>query len=193
MISLYIHSFNTFHSEYAVEGLKAIGKSVDPKVKVVYLTRNPLDRRISNLHHALSKQAQQELPAHCEADDVECKKLFSAVANSGVTLPIGKELIRWLNTDANHVSTIKANLEEARVEYLHVQYEKLYASDGADEWMKIFRFLGVGPMEDLTMDDVRASFDLAVTHSKGRNESVSNFIEVEKTLKGTKFEYLLFE
>jgi formylmethanofuran dehydrogenase subunit E-like metal-binding protein len=191
MIPLY--SMNTFHSEYAIEGLKAIGKSVDPKVKVVYLTRNPLDRKVSNLRHDLSKQAKEDLPAHCEAGDVECNKRFSDVANSGVKLPTGKELIHWLNMDSSQDDDIKASLEEAAVDYVHVSYEKLYGSDDADEWMKIFRFLGVGPMEDLTIEDVRASFNLVSTHSKGRNLTISNFIEVETTLKGTKYEHLLFD
>ncbi len=62
--------------------------------------------------------------------------------------------------------------------------KKLFNADNADEWMNIFRFLGVGPMEDLTMDDVKASFDLASTHSKGRNETVSNFIKVENDTMG---------
>eukprot|EP00985_Skeletonema_marinoi_P029549 scaffold28199_cov110-Skeletonema_marinoi.AAC.1 len=53
-----------------IAGLKALG-SVDPKAKVIYLTRNPLDRKISNMRHELGKQAQKDLPAHCEVNDVE--------------------------------------------------------------------------------------------------------------------------
>eukprot|EP00985_Skeletonema_marinoi_P029066 scaffold26621_cov120-Skeletonema_marinoi.AAC.1 len=88
---------------------------------------------------------------------------------------------------------VGAILREAGVDYVKVSYEQLYNADNADEWMKIFRFLRVGPMEDLTVDDVRATFNLASTHSKGRNETVTNFIGVENTLKGTEFEHFLLE
>mmetsp|Transcript_20477 Transcript_20477/g.30827 ORF Transcript_20477/g.30827 Transcript_20477/m.30827 type:complete len:185 (-) Transcript_20477:124-678(-) len=183
---------NSFDSEYAIEGLKALG-SVDLKAKVVYLTRNPLDRKISNMRHELGKQAQKDLPAHCEVDDVECKKRHSAAAGVGVTLPTGKALTHWLNVTTWNDAKVGAILREAGVDYVQVSYEQLYNADNADEWMKIFRFLRVGPMEDLTVDDVRATFNLASTHSKGRNETVTNFIGVENTLKGTEFEHLLYD
>ena len=182
----------SFKSEYAIEGLKAFG-SANPKVKVVYLTRNPLDRKISNLCHDFvrKQQAHERLPAHCGVGDVDCKNRHASVASLGVTLPVGDNLTAWLNSDAQQDAQIQTTLRKTYVEYVQVSYEKLYSSDNADEWMKIFRFLGVGPTEGLTMDDVRATFDLAPTHSKGRHEIVSNFIEVEKTLKGTEFEHLL--
>mmetsp|Transcript_21765 Transcript_21765/g.31154 ORF Transcript_21765/g.31154 Transcript_21765/m.31154 type:complete len:184 (-) Transcript_21765:119-670(-) len=180
----------SFDSEYAIEGLKALG-SIDPKVKVVYLTRNPLDRKISNLRHDLSKEASG-LPAHCEVDDVECQKRHSAAAEVGVNLPIGAELIQWLNGNTRNDEKVKAILRENHVDYVEVSYEKLYKSDSANEWMKIFSFLGVGPAKDLKVEDVRATFDLAPTHSKGRNETLSNFVHVENTLKGTEFEHLLY-
>ncbi len=181
----------SFDSEYAIEGLKALG-SIDPKVKVVYLTRNHLDRKISNLRHDLSKEASEKLPAHCEVDDVECKKRHSAAAGVGVNFPIGAELMHWLNVTTRVDEKVKTILRDTHVDYVEVSYEKLYKSDSADEWMKIFSFLGVGPAKDLKMDDVRATFDLASTHSKRRNETVSNFVHVENTLKGTEFEHLLY-
>ena len=49
----------SFKSEYAIEGLKAFG-SANPKVKVVYLTRNPLDRKISNFRHDFVRKQQLE-------------------------------------------------------------------------------------------------------------------------------------
>lgn len=180
----------SFKSEYAIEGLKAFG-SVNPKVKVVYLTRNPLDRKISNLRHELFGKQQEELPAHCVVGDVDCKKRHAAAASQGVTLPIGAELTHWLNVTKQEDSKIRATLRATGVDYVQVSYEKLYSLDDAEEWMKIFRFLGVGPKEGLTVDDVRATFDLASTRSKDRQDIVSNFLEVEKTLKGTEFEHLL--
>lgn len=180
------------NSEYAVEGLKSIGKSFDPKVKVVYLTRNPLDRKISNLRHDHSKQTNKALPAHCEVNDIKCiKRHASSSAQVGVVLPVGNELIHWLRVNAQNIANTRAALEEAHVDYVHVSYEKLYHSQNASEWMKIFKFLGVGPREDLTQDQIRETFDLAPTHSKGRNETVANYKEVENTLKGTEFEHLL--
>eukprot|EP00986_Skeletonema_menzelii_P014536 scaffold9751_cov153-Skeletonema_menzelii.AAC.7 len=190
----------SFKSDYAIEGLKALG-SVNPKIKVVYLTRNPLDRKISNLRHNLfGKQEQTKrgqhnltLAAHCKVDDVDCIKGHSAAASLGVTLPIGKNLTHWLNVTAQQDAKIREILRATGVEYVHVSYEKLYRLENAEEWMKIFRFLRVGPTEDLTVDDVRATFDLASTHLKGRQDIVSNFVEVVKTLKGTEFEHLLYD
>ena len=132
----------SFKSEYAIEGLKAFG-SANPKVKVVYLKRNPLDRKISNLRHDFigKQQAHERLPAHCKIGDVDCKKPHASVASLGVTLPIGDNLTAWLNSDAEQDATIQTTLRKTFVEYVQVSYEKLYSSDNYDEWMKIFRLL----------------------------------------------------
>jgi hypothetical protein len=76
------------------------------------------------------------------------------------------------------------------VPHVQVSYEKLYHQDNAEEWMQIFRFLGVGPGTGLTrqqVDDVAHEF----TASPHHRESNYNYDEVEKVLKGTRFENLL--
>ena len=78
---------NSFDSEYAIEGLKALG-SVDPKAKVIYLTRNPLDRKISNMRHELGKQIQKDLP------DVASFSVFSICS---------------IMVDLNHVCHIRSD------------------------------------------------------------------------------------
>lgn len=183
---------SSFDEEYAIEGLKAIAESVDPKVKVVYLTRNPLDRKISNLRHRHSKDSKEKISAHCKVGDEECIKHHSDF-DTNIILPTGRDLLKWLNTNVKSDAKIRRALDETHVDYVQISYKKLFTTDDAEEWMKVFRFLGVGPTTNLTMDDVRASFSMAATHTKGRNETVSNFKKVEETLKGTKFEHLLYD
>ena len=62
---------SSFDHEYAIE---IIGETTDPLVKVVYLTRNPLDRKLSNIRHTKSKQQQSDkkIEAHCAVGDAEC-------------------------------------------------------------------------------------------------------------------------
>jgi len=82
------------------------------------------------------------------------------------------------------------------VKYIEVSYEKLYNpknEEDAEEWMRIFRFLGRGPGEGLTMADVRDTFSMAATTVASRNETISNFREVEKDLRNTEFEHLSYD
>jgi hypothetical protein len=83
-------------------------------------------------------------------------------------------------------------LRDLKVKFITVSYEKLYDTDDAEEWIRIFEFLQRGPSAGLSIDDVRATFSMASTHSKGgRNETIENYAEVEHTLVGTEFEHLL--
>ena len=73
---------------------------------------------------------------------------------------------------------------------MKIEYEKLYNSNDANEWMKVFEFLGRGPSKGLTIDDVRKHFPYERT-SKPHNETVKNWAEVVNTLKGTEFQWML--
>ena len=177
----------SFDHEYAIEGLRAIAAQRDPVVRVVYLTRNALDRRISNIRH---KQSGKSISAHCTVGDEECIHQHSKF-NVNITLPTGNELKTWLSHTYKKEDNVRKRLDELNVQYVEVSYDKLYNSDDAEEWMRIFRFLKVGPSKNLTIDDVRASFSMASTSTKSRAENIVNYAEVERTLKGTEYYHLL--
>lgn len=212
---------SSWDSTYAIEGLKSIAqtqKHIDiddddsenenkhwPTVKVVYLMRNPLDRKVSNLRHSNSKHVnatgkqdgdKKIISPHCPVGDTKCIEMHSKF-DSNIVFPTGPELIRWLRSARNQDQRIHQSLDKLHIPFVEVTYSKLYGNhiysdqDSAKEWMKLFRHLGVGPMKDLKMDDVRAAFSMASTHKKSRNETISNFEEVRDTLIGTDFEYLL--
>lgn len=86
---------------------------------------------------------------------------------------------------------IENRLDSIGVKHIHVRYERLFNADDddtyADEWMKVFQFLGVGPQEELTMGEVRQSFQYASTSATQHNESIANYIEVKEVLGGTEF------
>ena len=80
------------------------------------------------------------------------------------------------------------NLSLNGIPYIHVSYEKLYHSESAEEWMRIFRFLGRGPGHGLTMQTVRESFSIAATTTAKRNDKIANFKDVEESLRNAKYE-----
>ena len=183
---------NSFNRAYAREGLREIAKHRHPAIRIVYLTRNHLDRRISNLRHDHSKQGSHAIAAHCAVGDQACIKEHSQF-EANITFPIGKDLLSWLRGSHANDRRVRKRLQDLNVDHIHISYEKLFTSGNADEWMRVFSFLGVGPSENLTMEEVRSSFSMASTHSKSRNETISNYEDVRNTLVGTEFEYLLAE
>lgn len=187
----------SFNHEYAKEGLRYVSSAYhgNPPIRFVYLTRNPIDRKISNLRHSSSKERNTTISAHCSVGDDECIREHSKFEN-GIELPTGLELMNWLRVGSAAEHKIQARLLELNVSFIHVTYERLYHSGSdAEEWMRIFRFLGMGPTENLTMMDVRDSFRMAPTHKRRRrrNETIANFADVEKTLRGTEYEHLLYD
>jgi len=183
---------SSFNHEYAIEGLNAIGASTDPEIKVVYLRRNSLDRKISNLRHEKSKHASHSITAHCAVGDDECIKKQLAF-ETNFPFPVGTKLIKWLEGSERGNRMILKRLETSKAKFVQVSYEKLFNGDDAEEWMRLLAFLNVGTSSGLTMVDVRAAFSMAATHKHGRNETISNFHEVEQTLIGTEFEHYLYD
>jgi len=183
---------NGFNHQYGIEGLKKIAEHRDPTVHVVYLRRNPIDRRLSNLRHERSKLGgSSKIAAHCTVGDEACIQKFSAY-DHGHVFPVGNELLEWLHHAELHYNKIKDRLRDLKVKFITVSYEKLYDTDDAEEWMRIFKFLQRGPSAGLSIDNVRATFRMASTRSKGgRNETIKNYAEVEYTLIGTEFERFL--
>jgi hypothetical protein len=77
------------------------------------------------------------------------------------------------------------------VPHLHVTYDRLYHADNADEWMRMFEFLGVGPAQDLTLEQVKSSMGMEMTSGVNHREKESSFDERKDALQGTGFEVLL--
>lgn len=184
---------NGFDHKYGIEGLKKIAEHRDSTIYVVYLRRNPIDCRLSNnLRHERSKlRGSSKIAAHSTVGDEACIKKFSAY-DHGHVFPVGNELLEWLRQEKLDYSKIKGMLRYLKVEFITVSYEKLYDTDDAEEWMRIFKFLQRGPSAGLSIDNVRATFRMASTRSKGGwNDTIENYAEVEHTLVGTEFERLL--
>ena len=60
--------------EYGIGALQEIATHVDPVIRVIHLTRNPLDRLISNRKHISSSKTNKKIEAHCADGDEECIK-----------------------------------------------------------------------------------------------------------------------
>ena len=191
---------SSWNHPYAIKGLQAVANSTDPIVKIVYLTRNPLDRKVSNLRHKNSKlnsnQQDVAISPHCAVGDTKCQERHSQFS-SNINFPTGSKLIEWLRNAERQDRRIHERLDEFHIPFVEVPYEKLYGigkdtdTDKAEEWMKLFRYLRVGPQEGLTMEKVKGAFSMASTHKKSRNDTIENFEAVKETLVGTDYEYLL--
>lgn len=86
---------------------------------------------------------------------------------------------------------VTRQLDAFKVRRVDVKYEKLYYAPLADEWMRIFRFVGAGPTSNLTMADVEKHMYFIATHPPLRNESLGNYDEIAEALVGTDWEKFL--
>ena len=168
-------------------GLKAIAANTNPPIKVILLSRNPLDRIISNLKH-MGYQNTDEVPAHCAIDDQDCIERHRA-HTKGTMLPTGKKLIQSIKGNFRKQEMCREMLSLYGVQYISVTYEALYNDDqDVSEWIRIFDFLGKSPKnvqnyrENLTMKDVEDAFAMAPTSSKSHKDKITNYEEVKKTL-----------
>lgn len=182
---------STFDHHYAIEGLEQIA-SMD-NVKVIFLTRNSLDRYISNIRHE-GFQHTNQVPAHCSVEDLECIKRHKK-HSQGITLKCDEKLLLRLRHNLQLDEVVADRLSTLGVKHLRVAYEQLYhstdESDIAEGWLRINRFLGVGPQNDLTIAEVKDHFAYASTSSPNHREIIANFYQVEKFLKDSDLGYLL--
>ena len=167
--------------------LKKIATFNQPRIKVIFMTRNPLDVLISKAKHKKAKKGK--IGDHCAIDDEECVERMKK-AGSGLQLPT-QSLLNDLKDSLDAFKFFEDTFEEMNIAHVKTTYEDLYNRDDADEWMKIFRYLGRGPTKNLTMQDVSGSFALAPTFQRNHNESLANYVEVRDLLMGTDFEKLL--
>jgi len=180
---------NTINHKHSLEALKEISKHQDPGIRVIYLTRNTIDRYISNQRHE-GYARTKKVPHHCKAGDEECIQKHKQ-RSKNIILPTGLELINHLEHALAHDEYVKEKLANAGVKHLYVSYEELFHTESAAEWMKLFRFLNRGPMVNLTIDMVREKFSMVSTSSRKHEEKISNYDVVEKSLRGTRYYHLL--
>ena len=174
-------------SPTALAGFDLISRAVDPHIKVVRLRRNLLDNYISDRKHERAK-----IFSHCKVGSKGYKACVEKHKKIGTNLTLSvKDLVEFLETVTHQEDKVDELLVNMSVPHVQVTYEKLYHQGDAEEWMKIFQFLGVGPGTGLTREQVDGIMTHAWTSSPHHRESIFNFEEVKKALEGTRFESLL--
>lgn len=188
--------FATFDHPNAVSGLKRLA---DDRFQVIYLTRNPLDRFISNQKHKGFVRTN-ELPAHCSVNDVDCINRHKA-HEKGIMIDVSDQekksnFISHMRQSIEKEKVIEERLDMFGVKHITVQYEKLFDSDlrddeSANEWIRLLGFLGFKPEEPLTMGEVRNTFEYASTSDKSHDKIIANYDQVKAALEGTELIELL--
>jgi hypothetical protein len=110
----------------------------------------------------------------------------------GLQLPT-KKLLEKLRRDKKDEDKIDQMLVEMNVPHVQVTYEKLYFGEdgGVSEWMKIFKFLGIGPGDGLTKKKLNSAMEHVATNIPSHSVTLGNYEEVKKVLENTEFEGLL--
>jgi hypothetical protein len=141
------------------------------------------------ISHHKHLSAETKVKPHCAKGETKCIKKH-LVAGTGLIIPTRNLLMDLRNRTANE-DAVDRLLEEMGVPHVKVGYDELYYGNGAEEWMRIFRFLGKGPRENLTRDQVQEAMRHAATHNTHHNVTLGNYEQVRKLLTGTEFESLL--
>ena len=188
----------------AREALQWVG--TQPYIKVVYNTRNMVDMYISkSKHQVLEDLFGKERTAHCY-DDKEIQlsdKTWQTLESLGIPrgtpcVQIFKEIEARMEIsiprmfdffEKNRLQTDFAGemLDYYNVSSVTVTYEKLYFTDDADEWMRIFQYLGYGPQHNLTKDEVFAKTTFQKASSNDRSKRMANYDEVVAALRCTPY------
>lgn len=169
----FLVAFNHTKSREALEWIADM-----PFIKVIYSERNPLDITISRYKHIA-----YDVPSHCFGE--ECKKEHES-HNQDLVLPFDYMWTSMSNL-TEESTAVKQILNEYDVDRVEVTYERLYYSRGAEEWMKIFRYLQAGPQQNLTKAQVFAKIEHVETHPKSRQDAIANYVQVEAALNETDF------
>ena len=181
--------YDTIFGDSARAALQTVACLDWPKIAVVQSRRNLLDVAISS-YKPTSSLGKPRTPAHCHRGDKKCLQRHTA-AGTGIVLPTDN-LIEMLSDKKEEEERVDKLLEELGVTYVAVKYEKLYyGGDDMSEWMRIFRFLGVGPGEGLTRKRLEGAMKIVATHPSSQNITLANYAEMVEILRGTKFEELL--
>ena len=142
----------------------------------------------------------KELPAHCNIHDEDCVKRHKS-REKGIYIDVSSQqkkanFIGHMRQSIEKNYEIEHRLDKFGVKHIKVKYEKLFDSqldDGeiAHEWIRILDFLGFASHHNLTMGDVRNTFEYASTTEKSHEKIIANYEQVRETLEGTELFYLL--
>jgi len=187
----------SIYNNASLDGLQMIAHYTDPphddnpQIKIISSTRNPLDVILSRIKHYRMDDSINEhmrIP-HCRLDDVKC---IEEHKKFGIGLHVPTEnlmiTLKKMRKDGRKYNRL---LLKMNVPHIKVSYEKLFYGDNANEWKRIFLFLGRGPAHNLSRNLVEKAMEHVGTSSPFHNVTISNYEEVRDMLIGTNFERLL--
>lgn len=157
----------SFDHKYSLGALDEISKQQDRPIRVIYITRNILDRYRLTCNSCKSRDKKK------------------------VHFPTGRALVNNIALTDAHDEYVEERLGRAGVKHLRVSYEMLYYGKTTSEWVKIFKFLERGPTTKLTMDMLRDASSIKFERAPIFKSIIVNFKHVYKTLKGGRYVHLL--
>jgi len=163
-----------------------------PAIKVIRSRRNALDVHISKYKHEVAiANNEEKLSAHCKKGEQKCQEEHLN-SSSGLELPT-QDLLKTLRQHIMKEDEVDNYLVSMNIPHVSVSYEKLYSGDktAVDEWKRLFAFLGRGPFNDLTFEQLESAIATEVTHYPWHNQSLANYDEVREALVGTELEWLM--
>eukprot|EP00977_Amphora_coffeiformis_P021830 scaffold9946_cov188-Amphora_coffeaeformis.AAC.14 len=194
------------NSTQARQALKWLG--TQKQIKVLYNTRNMVDMYISQTKHiVLSELFGDERTAHCYDDrelelsdsawsklasmgiprNTPCAQIFRAIeSKTSLEVP---HMIDYFQKNVLQTDFASEILDYYRVSKVTVTYEKLYFTKDAEEWERIFQYLGFGPQSNLTLDQVFARTAFQKTSFNDRSQRMANYDEVKRALQSLKQEH----
>jgi len=200
-------SLHSITSQVAIETFEVMKQHYTPQqqqqqpnnasIQIIRSRRNLLDVIISRTKHSQTDR----LKSHCKINNEKCLQK-QLLAGSKLHLDTN-ELLDTLNKMTIEENMVDELLKMHGVSHLPVSYEKLYYGDDVttsvtnsttimeEEWMKIFRFLGIGPSQNLTIDTIQNAMEHVSTSNRQHKITLENYNDVKTTLKGTAFELLL--
>lgn len=153
------------------------------KVKMLVLSRNPLDREISH-----DKHSEVKVDAHCLKTDLKCIQKHQATKPK---VPV-EHLISALDNSEKTMTNLYAKLNDFNVSYLRVDYDT-FAFGCKDQKLTILQqildFLYPKNGLKADMNILRSKYEY--TSDRNQSSVVSNYAQVVALLKGTKYENLL--
>jgi len=182
-------------SNASVDGMRMIAHYTDPpyddnpQIKIISSKRNMLDVILSRIKHDRMNEANLTRISHCRLDDVKCLEEHKKFG-TGLHVPI-ENLLKKLKQLHKIQKNSEEKLEDLRVPHIKVSYEKLFNDDISKEWEKIFRFIGRGPIHNLSKELLEKAMEHVATSSPFHNVTILNYEEVRDILVGTSFEKLL--
>ena len=170
-----------------------IAHHTNPQIKIVRSRRNPLDIILSHQKWRLLNlngfKNRAHGYAHCSSNNTAC---INTHKKYGTNIHLTPEtILDKLRTMIMVEERVDRNLEDLNVPHIKVSYEKLYHSNDAEEWMRIFRFLERGPGSNLSKKKLEEAMEHGGTGIPSHNVSISNYKEIWNTLMGTELEHLL--